>query len=102
MRGRWKLMSTDRSHRGSAQPVLSLSFKLVAMIRGADPRTSSGPAALDAAHTGRTHDRTRLGFAHPLLFPLRGGGRPHMTAKGDVIARSEATKQSRAFRTQPE
>jgi len=32
MRGRWKLMSTDRSDRGSAQPELSLSFELVAMI----------------------------------------------------------------------
>jgi hypothetical protein len=45
MRGRWKLTSTDRSHRGSAQPEPSLSFASVAMIRGADPRPSSGPAA---------------------------------------------------------
>lgn len=49
MRGRWIVMSTNRANRGADHPVMSLSFELVGMITGADPRTSSGPAATGAA-----------------------------------------------------
>jgi len=42
--------------------------------RGADPRISSGPAAIRAAPEGRTHDRADPGRTI-ILFPLRRRGR---------------------------
>jgi len=87
MRGRWIVMSTDRANRGEDHPAMSLSFELVGMsfelvgmsfelvgmITGANPRTSSGPAATGAALTGRTHDRTRADLPSRSFPPCTAG-----------------------------
>jgi hypothetical protein len=52
-------MSTIGRTEKWQNPKTSLSEKLVGMILGAIKRTSSWPAAIYAAQTGRTHDRTR-------------------------------------------
>jgi hypothetical protein len=52
-------MSTIGRTEEWQNPITSLSEKLVGVISGAIQRISSGPAAICAAQTGRTHDRTR-------------------------------------------
>src|ERR1700732_807881 len=57
-RGHDDVMQT-RSFRGSGEPAW-VSASLNACLRlGPDPRRALGPAAIQAAQTGRTHDRTR-------------------------------------------
>src|SRR5437879_2674686 len=74
-------MSTTGQTTERQNPVRPSSHELVWMILGADPRISSGPAAMRAAQTGRTHDRTqpRRTIRH---FPLaRTGPSTHGRAK---------------------
>jgi hypothetical protein len=56
-------MSTIGRTEKWQNPKTSLSEKLVGMILGAIKRISSWPAAIYAAQTGRTHDRTRPDLA---------------------------------------
>jgi len=62
----------NRSSRGSEEPVIGSWRELSAMTwMGSDPRTSSGPAVMCAAPTGRTHDCTRPQPNHQKLLALR-------------------------------
>src|SRR5215470_8385484 len=70
----WSL-STRLGHR-----TLSAGFRL-----GPAPRRALGPAAIPAAPTGRTRDRTR-----PMLQAVRKflpGRRPHVTQSGPLDVR---------------
>jgi len=48
-----------RSFRGSGEPARVNASSNARFGLGADPRRALGPAAIRAASTGRTHDRTR-------------------------------------------
>src|SRR5262249_35296900 len=48
-----------RSFRGSGEPVRVNASSNARFGLGPDPRRALGPAAIRAASTGRTHDRTR-------------------------------------------
>jgi hypothetical protein len=48
-----------RSSRGSGEPVWVIAFPSACERLGPDPRRALGPAAIRAASTGRTRDRTR-------------------------------------------
>src|SRR5262245_61502323 len=48
-----------RSFRGSGEPVWVIASSNAGFRLGPDPRTALGPAAIRAASTGRTRDRTR-------------------------------------------
>jgi hypothetical protein len=67
-----------RSFRGSGEPAWVNALLLSARdCLGPDPRRALGPAATNAAPTGRTRDRTR-----PMLQNVRKflpGRRPHVT-----------------------
>src|SRR5262245_24400297 len=94
----------DRDEHRSVEPEIGPARNVIELRArrndgGADPRTSSGPAATRAAHTGRTHDRTQIGL--PIRrFPLHRRGRPHMTRRrngvdylsSQIVARSWLTK----------
>src|SRR6266540_4136966 len=57
-RGHNDVMQT-RSFRGSGEPARVIAFSNACEGLGPDPRRALGPAAISAASTGRTHDRTR-------------------------------------------
>src|SRR6185503_19509794 len=48
-----------RSFRGSGEPVWVVASLNACLRLGPDPRRALGPAAIPAASTGRTRDRTR-------------------------------------------
>src|SRR5262245_25925032 len=48
-----------RSFRGSGEPVWVIASSNAGFRLGPDPRRALGPAAIRAASTGRTRDRTR-------------------------------------------
>src|SRR5258705_9570949 len=48
-----------RSFRGSGEPAWVIASSNACDGLGLDPRRALGPAAIRAASTGRTHDRTR-------------------------------------------
>src|SRR5262247_250007 len=48
-----------RSFRGSGEPAWVIASSNACEGLGPDPRRALGPAAIRAASTGRTHDRTR-------------------------------------------
>src|SRR5262252_2269620 len=48
-----------RSFRGSGEPAWVIASSNACFRLGPDPRRALGPAAIRAASTGRTHDRTR-------------------------------------------
>src|SRR5262245_17024566 len=48
-----------RSFRGSGEPAWVIASSNACEGLGPDPRRALGPAAMRAASTGRTHDRTR-------------------------------------------
>src|SRR6202011_4836403 len=48
-----------RSFRGSGEPAWVIASSNACFRLGPDPRRALGPAAIRAAQTGRTHDRTR-------------------------------------------
>src|SRR5260370_37607365 len=48
-----------RSFRGSGEPAWVIASSHACFRLGPDPRRALGPAAIRAASTGRTHDRTR-------------------------------------------
>src|SRR5436309_15802794 len=48
-----------RSFRGSGEPAWVIASSNACDGLGPDPRRALGPAAIRAASTGRTHDRTR-------------------------------------------
>src|SRR5262245_38175494 len=48
-----------RSFRGSGEPAWVIASSNACFRLGPDPRRALGPAAMRAASTGRTHDRTR-------------------------------------------
>src|SRR5262249_29953644 len=64
-RGHNDVMQT-RSFRGSGEPAWVNASPNACFGLGPDPRRALGPAAIRAASTGRTHDRTR---------PMRHHGR---------------------------
>jgi hypothetical protein len=57
-RGHDDVMQT-RSFRGSGEPAWVNASSNACLRLGPDPRRALGPAAMPAAQTGRTHDRTR-------------------------------------------
>ena len=57
-RGHDDVMQT-RSFRGSGEPARVSASSNACFRLGPDPRRALGPAAIRAASTGRTHDRTR-------------------------------------------
>src|SRR5262249_972276 len=57
-RGHNDVMQT-RSFRGSGEPAWVIASSNACFGLGPDPRRALGPAAIRAASTGRTHDRTR-------------------------------------------
>src|SRR5262245_32109456 len=57
-RGHNDVMQT-RSFRGSGEPAWVNASSNACFRLGPDPRRALGPAAIRAASTGRTHDRTR-------------------------------------------
>jgi hypothetical protein len=78
-------METDEhrsAHRGSAQPELSLSFELVAMIgepiRGSHQGQRPAVPRIKAGHMTAPDSALLIQF----FFPLHRRGRPHMTATG--------------------
>jgi hypothetical protein len=68
-----------RSIRGSGEPARVNASLNACEGLGLDPRKALGPAAIRAAQTGRTHDRTRpmLQQRQKQFLPIRR--RPHMT-----------------------
>src|SRR5262249_48306212 len=54
------------SFRGSGEPAWVNASPIGCFGLGPDPRRALGPAAISAASTGRTHDRTR-----PLLHHVK-------------------------------
>jgi hypothetical protein len=69
-----------RSFRGSGEPVWVNALSSACERLGPDPRRALGPAAIPAASTGRTRDRTR-----PMLQNVRKflpGRRLHVTHIG--------------------
>src|SRR5499426_1362872 len=76
-RGHDDVMQT-RSFRGSGEPAWVIASSNARFRLGPDPRRALGPAAIRAASTGRTHDRTRpMLHQRKKLLPIRR--RPHMT-----------------------
>ena len=69
-----------RSFRGSGEPARVIALSNARDGLGPDPRRALGPAAIRAASTGRTRDRTRpmLQKRHKFL----PGRRPHVTLSG--------------------
>src|SRR5262249_13549141 len=55
-----------------------------------DPRTPSGPAAIRAAHKGRTYDRNRP-ERNSALQAFRDGGRPHMRPSEGSLDRTDSS-----------
>ena len=51
--------NATRSFRGSGEPAWVIASSNACEQLGPDPRRALGPAAIRAASTGRTHDRTR-------------------------------------------
>src|SRR5215468_1111618 len=76
-RGHDDVMQT-RSFRGSGEPAWVNASSNARERLGPDPRRALGPAAIRAASTGRTHDRTRQCCINvKKLLSIRR--RPHMT-----------------------
>jgi len=77
-----------RSFRGSGEPVWVNALSSARLRLGPDPRRALGPAAIPAAPTGRTRNRTR-----PMLQNVRKflpGRRPHVTRSGHPLVRQSA------------
>ena len=70
-----------RSFRGSGEPAWVIASSNACERLGPDPRRALGPAAIRAASTGRTHDRTRP-MLHQRKKLLSIRRRPHMTQNG--------------------
>src|SRR2546430_2141180 len=70
-----------RSFRGSGEPAWVIASSNACERLGPDPRRALGPAAIRAASTGRTHDRTRP-MLHQRKKLLSIRRRPHMTRRG--------------------
>src|SRR5215467_9136554 len=70
-----------RSFRGSGEPAGVNASSNACFRLGPDPRRALGPAAIPAASTGRTHDRTRP-MLHQRKKLLSIKRRPHMTPTG--------------------
>src|SRR5438132_13331409 len=70
-----------RSFRGSGEPAWVIASSNACFRLGPDPRRALGPAAIRAASTGRTHDRTRP-MLHQRKKLLSIRRRPHMTQNG--------------------
>ena len=74
-----------RLFRGSGEPAWVNALSSACERLGPDPRRALGPAAIPAASTGRTRDRTR-----PMLHNVRKflpGRRPHVTQSGHGVAK---------------
>ena len=69
-----------RSFRGSGEPARVIALSNARDGLGPDPRRASGPAAIRAASTGRTRDRTR----------------PMLQKRQKVLARAPSTRDPRA------
>src|SRR4026208_1618227 len=65
-----------RSFRGSGEPVWVVASLNACLRLGPDPRRALGPAAIPAASTGRTRDRTR----------------PMLQKRQKVLARAPSTR----------
>ena len=65
-----------RSFRGSGEPVWVNAYSNACLRLGPDPRRALGPAAIPAASTGRTRDRTR----------------PMLQKRQKVLARAPSTR----------
>ena len=76
-RGHNDVMQT-RSFRGSGEPARVNASSNACERLGPGPRRALGPAAIRAASTGRTHDRTRP-MLHQRKKLLSIRRRPHMT-----------------------
>src|SRR5258705_11349096 len=88
-----------RSFRGSGEPAWVIASSNACDGLGPDPRRALGPAAIRAASTGRTHDRTRP-MLHQRKKLLSIGRRPHMTA-GSTGRRNTGVKfLCRGFKSQ--
>jgi hypothetical protein len=70
-----------RSFRGSGEPARVNASSNACERLGPGPRRALGPAAIRAASTGRTHDRTRP-MLHQRKKLLSIRRRPHMTRSG--------------------
>ena len=73
-----------RSFRGSGEPVWVIALSSACERLGPDPRRALGPAAIRAAQTGRTHDRTR-----PMLQQRQKvlAMAPSTREKADIVVR---------------
>jgi len=87
-----------RSIRGSGEPAWVIALPSAAKRLGPDPRRALGPAAIRAASTGRTRDRTRPMLQNVRKFLPRR--RPHVTQSGHSILRIVAGSKSCATRRQ--
>ena len=65
-----------RSFRGSGEPAWVNAYSNACLRLGPDPRRALGPAAIPAASTGRTRDRTR----------------PMLQKRQKVLARAPSTR----------
>jgi hypothetical protein len=69
-----------RSFRGSGEPAWVIALPSACERLGPDPRRALGPAAIRAASTGRTRDRTRP-MLHTNVRKFLPRRRPHVTPK---------------------
>src|SRR5262245_33423299 len=89
-----------RSFRGSGEPAWVIASSNACEGLGPDPRRALGPAAIRAALTGRTHDRTR-----PMLHQRKKAlvnqapstHDPDQTALERLTSRISSTGQSGAL-----
>jgi len=101
-----------RSFRGSGEPARVIASSNARDGLGPDPRRALGPAAIRAASTGRTRDRTRpmlqkrqkvlaratLGLSSAVTRGTAACSEPNVQFGGDatVVASSRETKLNRA------
>ena len=70
------------AHKGLTEDC-ARSFALVQKLLAKRAATTEGPAVIDAAQTGRTHDRIPQIITR-LILCLQNRGRPHMTTPSEL------------------
>src|SRR5262249_13778971 len=95
-RGHNDVMQT-RSFRGSGEPAWVIASSNACEGLGPDPRRALGPAAIRAASTGRTHDRTRPMLHQRKKALVNQAPSTHDAKDGKELWKSKAAEWKEGF-----